>query len=234
MRPSPSATVPGRPLLLGHRGARREAQENTFPAFDLCLARGADGFEFDVRRTADGRAVVFHDPALGGLEIAEHAHAVLRDRFQKLHSTDLPCLEEVLGRYASRAFLDIELKVAGLEDAVVALVQSESFLRGYVVSSFLPEVVESLRRCGPEVPTGFICDQPALLPRWKSLPADVLAIHRSLIRPELVADAQMEGKRVFAWSVNQAKEMHRLAEMGADALISDDPGLLCRTISAAR
>ena len=45
-----------RPLLLGHRGARAEKSisENTLASFDLALAQGCDGFEFDVRLAADG------------------------------------------------------------------------------------------------------------------------------------------------------------------------------------
>ncbi len=64
-----------RPLLLGHRGARRAAPENTLEAFDLALAHGCDGFEFDVRMTRDGRCVICHDPRLRGREIA-HARGL--------------------------------------------------------------------------------------------------------------------------------------------------------------
>ena len=58
-----------RPLLLGHRGARglKSIPENTLAAFDRALADGCDGFEFDVRLTADGQAVVHHDPKTGDL-----------------------------------------------------------------------------------------------------------------------------------------------------------------------
>ena len=53
-------------LRLGHRGARAltSIPENTLASFDRALADGCDGFEFDVRLTADGEAVVCHDPSL--------------------------------------------------------------------------------------------------------------------------------------------------------------------------
>src|SRR5437660_6028 len=97
-----------RPLLLGHRGARavKSIPENTFASFDRALADGCDGFEFDVRLTADGQAVVCHDPKVGPMEIA-------RASAQQL--PDLPRMGEVLERYQGTAFLDIELKVSGLE-----------------------------------------------------------------------------------------------------------------------
>src|SRR5438046_1133452 len=97
-----------RPLLLGHRGARalKSIPENSLASFDRCLADGCDGFEFDVRLTADEQAVICHDPKFEGRCIAKSPATVL---------PKLPSLEEVLKRYQESAFLDIELKVAGLE-----------------------------------------------------------------------------------------------------------------------
>ena len=50
-----------RPWLVAHRGGARLAPENTLPAFDLAARLGADAFELDVRLSADGEVVVFHD-----------------------------------------------------------------------------------------------------------------------------------------------------------------------------
>jgi glycerophosphoryl diester phosphodiesterase len=98
-----------RPLLLGHRGARafKPLPENTLASFDRALADGCDGFEFDVRLTADNVAVVCHDPKTEDAEIASATVAQL---------SNLPRLEDVLARYKNSAFLDIELKVQGLEE----------------------------------------------------------------------------------------------------------------------
>jgi glycerophosphoryl diester phosphodiesterase len=52
---------PSRPLVIAHRGASAVAPENTLRAFRLAIALGADGVEFDVHLSADGRAVVIHD-----------------------------------------------------------------------------------------------------------------------------------------------------------------------------
>src|ERR1700675_4045544 len=88
------------PLLLGHRGARADKSipESTLASFDLALAQGCDGFEFDVRLTADRQAAVCHDPTIRGLKIAESSAQELA----------LPLLREVLNRYQSTAFLDVE------------------------------------------------------------------------------------------------------------------------------
>jgi glycerophosphoryl diester phosphodiesterase len=211
-----------RPLLLGHRGARRYTSENTLAAFDLTLEHGCDGFEFDVRHTADGRAIICHDPKLAGLEIARNTYTEIYPR-----GGGPPCLEHVLARFASRAFLDIELKVAGLEDAVFACLQESPAWRGYVVSSFFPEVVRAV--AGRGLVTGFICDTQRELARWIELPGQYVIPHYKLVDRRLVEEIQAGKRKVFVWTVNDERQMHRLAEWGVDAIISDDTALLART-----
>src|SRR5579872_938739 len=116
------------PLLLGHRGARSSklAPENTLSSFDLALQHGCDGFEFDVRLTGSGRAVICHDPKVDGIEVSRATAD------QLLH---LPLLEDVLQRYCQRAFLNIELKVSGLESKVLNSLRECRVEENYVVSS---------------------------------------------------------------------------------------------------
>lgn len=55
------ATAPTRPLVIAHRGASVSHAEHTLAAYETALAEGADGFECDVRLTADGVMVCLHD-----------------------------------------------------------------------------------------------------------------------------------------------------------------------------
>ena len=50
--------------LIGHRGARALYPENTITGFDSAIAAGVRSFEVDVALTADGVAVLSHDPCL--------------------------------------------------------------------------------------------------------------------------------------------------------------------------
>ena len=58
------AELATRPLVFAHRGGRALGPENTLVALDNGFAAGADGAEFDVQLSADGHAVVIHDPTL--------------------------------------------------------------------------------------------------------------------------------------------------------------------------
>jgi glycerophosphoryl diester phosphodiesterase len=57
----------------------RPAAENSFAAFEEALAQGCDGFEFDIRATADRRPVIVHDAKFGGFTIAKTIHSQLAD-----------------------------------------------------------------------------------------------------------------------------------------------------------
>ena len=213
------------PLLLGHRGARarKSIPENTFASFDQALADGCDGFEFDVRLTADGGALVCHDPHTGGIEIASSSVT---------QCLSLPRFEEVVARYHARAFLDIELKVAGLERTAAAALKQHWPERGFVVSSFLPQVVLAMHAQDAAIPVGLICETRAELLRWTDLPITYVVPHRNLVDARLVQEVQRAGKKILVWTVNSRAEMQQLRDWGAEGIISDDTSLLARTLRA--
>ncbi len=211
-----------RPLLLGHRGARKYAPENTLPALQMALDHGCDGFEFDVRMTADMHAVICHDPKYLRKVISESKRSEL----------DVPALEQVVTRFAGKAFLNIELKVSGTESCTVELLRLHPF-RG-VVSSFLPEVIEKLATLKADVPLGVICESSRQLARWKDLPIQAVMANRGLLSEKLVAELHSAGKQVVVWTVNNAREMTRFADWGVDGLISDDTKLLAATFSTSK
>ena len=143
-------------------------------------------------------------------------------------SSQLHCLEDVLAKYAERAFLDIELKIDGLEEATIELLAGFPAKRGAVVSSFLPEVPRRLAALDAKLPLGFIFDNREAMRQWELLPVSHLMPRHDLLDRWLVNEFHAAGKQVFAWTVNRERRMRSLTEMGVDALISDDPQLLAR------
>jgi len=186
-------------------------------SFDRALAEGCDGFEFDVRLTADGEEVICHDPKFHGIEIAT-ARAGQPGR--------LPTLKSVLDRYHERAFLDIELKVPGVEDRTLELLRDYPPAKGYVVSSFLPEVLRVLRGKDNQIQLGLICDKQGQLARWRDEPVQYVIPHCKLITQRLADEISRAGKKLFVWTVNSEKEMREFAAMGVAGIISDDPAKL--------
>jgi glycerophosphoryl diester phosphodiesterase len=215
-----------RPLLLGHRGARAvlSIPENTLASFDRALADGCDGFEFDVRLTVDLEAVISHDAKVG------------RDKIERATAKEvsqLPRLRDVLQRYRD-SFLDIELKVKGLERSIVDLFLRLKPRKGCVVSSFLPGALKSLHAEDATVPLGLICETKTQLRLWNELPIHYVIPHYELVDAELIRKVKGAGKKVMVWTVNDAIAMRQFAEWGVDGIISDDTKLLVQTLAAGR
>jgi glycerophosphoryl diester phosphodiesterase len=132
----------------------------------------------------------------------------------------------VLERYQQRAFLDIELKVSGLEKTVAGLLGKCPPRRGWVVSSFLPEVLQAVHAADSAMPLGIICENRAELERRRELPVEYVIPHRKLVTRGLLNELKAANRRVLVWTVNEREEMRRLAEWGADGIVSDDTRLL--------
>src|SRR5262249_30172532 len=154
-----------------------------------------------------------HDPAVTGLSVSDTTFPELRHAVTRFH---IPSLREVWTQFAQRCFLNVELKVSGLEEHVLALYAADPPKHGLLISSFVPEVVESMHGACQEIPLGYICKDPAKLDRWRDLPIRTAVLHFSLISAELVAELRAANKQIYSWTVNAGSEMSRLRELGID------------------
>src|SRR5437867_7569994 len=109
-----------RPIIFAHRGASAYAPENTLAAFELALAQNADAIELDVKLSADGHAIVIHDPTVDrttahhgrvrDLSLAELSALDAGSFFsEKFHGERIPTLEEVFETMGKRTFINVEL-----------------------------------------------------------------------------------------------------------------------------
>lgn len=99
--------------------------------------------------------------------------------------------------------------------------------RGYVVSSFLPEVLTTLHRLDPAIPLGFLYDRAPQIPP-PAVPLAWMIPHLKSVNQEAIAAAHASGHKVMVWTVNHSDDIRRLASQGVDAVISDDTELLVR------
>ena len=161
------------PLVFAHRGGMGLWPENTLHGFRQALALGVDVLEIDLRRSRDGRLVVFHDEHLerttdGRGALAAHTWEEL-ERLDAGHRFSLdggrsfpfrgaglgiPALAEVLTDLPG-AQLSLELKEPALEGAqrLCALVEEERAGERVLVASFHQEPLDHFRELCPDVPT---------------------------------------------------------------------------------
>lgn len=219
--------------VIGHRGARGLAPENTLLAFDTALRCGAHMLELDVQRVGD-ELMVIHDLRLerttnGRGRVADHDYATLRG-LDAGQGQFIPTLAEVLDLVEARVPLNIELKTAGGTAALVAARIRDYLADGwtpdsFLVSSFhLPELYE-FRQLLPEVPIGvLLCGVPL---DWAAvateLQAQAVNVSEEFADARLIRDAKARGCRVYAYTVNNLDDMFELRDAGVDGVFTDFP-----------
>jgi len=215
-----------RPLLLGHRGCRGCGFiENSLASFKYALSQGCDGCEFDVRQTRDGHSVVWHDPDYYGKQIDATNYEHLVDR----RGNRLATFDEVLEQLGGSAYLDVELKTSGAEEAIVAALKDKPPKQRFVITSFYPDILLSVHDLNAGLPLGFLCERREHIGAWRDLPVVAFLPRHDLIEPSLIKEVHDAGLQIMTWTVNSSRHMRRLAGWGIDGLISDDPRLLYRT-----
>jgi glycerophosphoryl diester phosphodiesterase len=221
-------------LVIGHRGARGHAPENTLLALDTGIRLGAHWLEFDVQLHPSGALLVFHDLTL---DRTTNGKGLLADcDFDALRRLDagkgqqIPTLEEALDLIEQRAGVNIELKTADGTGEAVAGVLRQYLAAGwpaerFLVSSFhLPELWE-FRQAAPEIPIGVLLGGVPL--DWAGcateLEAAAVNLSSEFVDPRLVTDAKEHDRKVYVYTVNDPAEMRALRELGVDGVFTDYP-----------
>lgn len=218
------------PRIIGHRGAPREAIENTLAAFEACMRQGVRAVELDARLSSDGRVVVHHDEELGRV-IAGHGRVEDHDA-EALRAKGIPLLDEVL---ALDLVFDIELKFDAanapeLPRRTLDVVRRAGALDRALVTSFDPELADAYARLADR-PAGIIlpfAPEPSDLASYPRLTCVALAEDAAF--RETIALCRKAERRVLVWTVNDEASARRLLAEGAAGVITDRPGPLARSI----
>lgn len=238
-------------LVVAHRGASRQAPENTMEAFGLGAEAGADAIELDVHLTADGQLAVIHDDtldrttdrtgAIASLTMDEIRQADAGSTFARDGDAGLPfagrglrvpTLPEVLAWLPDDLGLVVEIKARAAADAVVDALRSHpARADGRVaVISFDEPTIERVRELDRELRTGYL-----LVPTQAIGPALTWAAERGHagVHPwdgdlgidpmTIVAQARQLGLELGCYVVNEPDRMEFLAACGLWGFVTDVP-----------
>jgi glycerophosphoryl diester phosphodiesterase len=232
------------PVAMAHRGGAIEHLENTLPAFQACVELGYRYLETDVRVTADGVLVVFHDPTLervtdrtGRIEAlpwSEVSTARIGGREPILR------LEDLLGAWPDIRF-NLDIKAAGVLAPLVRSVRRLKVADRICLGSFSDARIAAARRLfGPSVCTALGPRGVAALrlssysPRAAGLvriQAGVAQVPlqlggRALVDERFLAAAHARDLQVHVWTVDTEEEATTMLELGVDGLMTDRPAML--------
>lgn len=214
-------------LIIGHRGARAGAPENTLRALRTGM-RCADFVEVDVRLSGDGVPVIMHDETVDRTtDGAGPVRGYTLDRLKQLDAGEgetVPTLQEVCSLLQGACGLVVEIKEPGSEAPVCDILQ-KSRPRDLLVVSFHPECITEARARLPGVRTGIIPardagDLPSLA---GDLGAAVVLPRFDLVTGDLVRRCREQGLIVIAWTLNAEDAFRRAQALGIDGFATDDP-----------
>jgi len=237
-------SVEERPRVIGHRGARGHAPENTMPSFRKALELGADWIELDVHITKDGRLVVIHDDSVDRTTDGSGLIASLTwDEIRHLDAgswydpaftgAHIPLLEEVLEWARGRVPLIMEMKHAWQEkddlvDRVVEAIRRHQMVEQVEVISFDHRMVRRVKELEPAISTGilYVAALADPIEVARAARADALHPQYSYVDGELVQEAHRAGLAVSPWVVNDPELARLLASWGVDSIGTDYPDRL--------
>ncbi|MCG8391559.1 MAG: glycerophosphodiester phosphodiesterase [Pseudomonadales bacterium] len=230
------------PVLVGHRGARGEAPENTLASFQVALEAGVTEIELDVRLSADGHLIVLHDSDVTrttGMQghVRQYTLSQLgvmdaRRNTPGWHSpTGIPSLQEVVDLCGPNMRFQFEVKGADrvvlhqLAHHLTHMIHEQQLQSRVVVTSSHTGFLRMIGTMAPDVERGYVCQYRYLQPtrRAHGLGCAWLMPHFSLVNTALMRRARKRGLKVSVWTVNDLTEAERLSRLKVDGIITDFP-----------
>lgn len=245
----PTLDLPERPWLVGHRGVREVAPENTAASVREAVEQGADMVEIDLQLTRDGQLVVYHDQWIGDSRKEDRRIGVLtleqvkRCRPVWSHAGrgrayEVATLAEVLEATPEGLPLNLEIKRYGTgrdpSELAGALGRAIADRDQVLVSSFDGAVLVAVRKSLPDLPLAPLGRRTgqwqALVELARRLEAFSIHVDRRLAgalgAEGLLDDPEVEGRPILAYTVNDAAEAEQLLRFGVSGFFTDHPGAL--------
>lgn len=216
--------------IVGHRGARHLAPENTIAALQAALKHGVDEIEIDVRVTKDGHVVLAHDPVLriDGRTYAVSAHTV--DELRQ-HKPDLTTLAEAIRAVDRKVPLMIEIKSKEPVEPIVSVIErflaegwtSENFIFGSFSQSILRKVHESLPQVQIVIIEAFSAYRA--MRRANQVNTKKVSISHHVLWFANVARMRRKNFEVYTWTLNNPRKARHLKRFGLAGAVTDNPTL---------
>jgi glycerophosphoryl diester phosphodiesterase len=247
----PSSRLDFTPPFIAHRGTRTRAPENTMPAFLAAHEAGAAWIETDVKLTADGVAILFHDDTLdrttdGHGDVADAPWADI----QKLDAgtwfdsgfrgTRVPLLADLLAfARVTGMRLNLEIKPCPGRAQATAMVTLMEVAKAWpvsmpppLISSFDIDALMAAAQLHPDWPRGLLLDE--WRPDWRELVertgARTINVNADILTRDRIEDLCGSGLQLLCYTVNDPVVAGELLRAGVSALFCDDPAKMMEDV----
>ncbi|MDO5567097.1 MAG: glycerophosphodiester phosphodiesterase family protein, partial [Planctomycetia bacterium] len=243
--------------VVAHRGFSAAAPENTIAAMKAAQAAGATGCECDVYATSDHVLVLCHDRTFKrtcGLDkrVVDCTFAETRKldaskaspKFEQFKGEPVPTFEEYLVYMKSTDMWPvIELKMQGIEEAVLALVRKYKMEKRVHIISFNAKQIANVKRLAPEVSAVWLCSYKKEVPETqviekvlttlKEIGIDTVDISYSNVTPDFMAAMRKAGIHVWVWTIDKEEIVQDKIALGVESITSNHVDMLVEQLKKA-
>ncbi len=220
-------------FIVAHRGASAYKPENTLESIKKAVELKAEYVEVDLRRTKDGELILLHDETVdrvtGGKGKVENLTLEEVKKLRVKGNERIPTLKEVINYLKKKKTnLVIEIKVEGIEEEVLNLLEETGFLKRCIITSFLHPSIKKIRNVCEKVDLGVIISCKPLKPHKIALEsgANYLFQKHKYVDLEIVEKCHSEKVKVVPWTVDDLEIALNLKKLGVDGLVTNKPDLL--------
>lgn len=225
--------------IVAHRAASMAAPENTLPALAEAVNSEAEFAEIDIQQTKDGVLILMHDQNF------VRTTGVLKNvwdvSYEEVKSFDagswfseefagekIPTLEEVLAFAVGNIKLMIELKSTGHEKdlvgSVIDLIEQYEMEEQCVIASMNLNLLQESKKINPKLLTVYITTL-AYGDFYGLEEVDMYSVEASFVTRRAIKTVHAQGKKIYAWTVNDEEIMRNLQLQQVDGIITDNPYL---------
>ncbi|WP_158998713.1 glycerophosphoryl diester phosphodiesterase [Pigmentibacter ruber] len=232
------------PRVIGHRGAKGFAPENTLISFRKAKEIGAKWVEFDVKETEDGILIIMHDDELD--RTTNGSGKVITKKWEAIKNLDagtwfnsefknekVPTFDQTISLLKQLNLgANIEIKPCPSRETRTAIAVAEVIKNKWpqnlpqpIVSSFSMESLLAAKKIEPNLIIGALFEK--LPSDWKKIAKEVKAqtihVDHEIVTKELITEIQGEGYPILAYTVNDQTRANYLFELGVSAVFTDYP-----------
>ena len=230
-------------MIVAHRGASKDAPENTLEAFRLAWLQNADAIEGDFRLTKDDQIVCMHDENTlrtcgEKLIVSESSYSELcrldaSFQFDNIPSQSVPLLSDVFKTVPDNKAVYIEVKCGPeiVPALITAIINSNLRKEQISIIAFDTSVIKALKSVAPHIKANLLydvalpVDSSELLDRLKNTKADGLGSN-NMNSKELIDVITQAGFEYHSWTVDDSKTAKKLLEWGVSSIATNRPGYL--------
>jgi glycerophosphoryl diester phosphodiesterase len=231
--------VRNKPLIIAHRGDRKNGIENTIDACEKALVLGANALEIDIRQSGTGEIVVFHDFSLKRmfnqagyigripLDVLKTYPYISSEKSNPPQHIDT--LDNFLEQFKNRIPINFDAKTIHFfdfkfADMIIKTIKRHDLMDSIWVSCFNPFLLQILKIMEKKIRTGYLFQRLT----WMHTTYDLITWtnawhpHHKILNESMVKKAEKLGKEIYVWTVNDEKVLKKILNYPVSGIISDE------------